>query len=81
VDDEVGSDIGAELVAELDHFAEFVRGIDVEKGEGDAAGMEGLLGETHHDGGIFADGVKHDGARKFGDDFPEDVDAFGFEDA
>ena len=67
-----------ELVAEGNHFAEFPGGVDVQEREGDAAGMEGLLGEADHDGGVFADGVEHDGVGKFCGDFADDVDGLGF---
>ena len=79
VDDEVGADFASVGVAEGDHLGELVAGVDVEEGEGDLAGEEGLLGEAEHDAGVFADGVEHDRAGELGDSLAEDGDGFGFE--
>ncbi len=78
MDDEVGADLAGVVVAEADHLRELVAGVDVEEGEGDLAGEEGLLREAQHDGGVLADGVEHDGPGELGDGLAQDGDALGF---
>jgi hypothetical protein len=80
-DEEFGADGAGHLVAEGEHLGELVAGVDVHEGEGNGAGEEGFLRETQHDGGVFADGVEHDGALELCGDLAEDVDAFGFQEA
>ena len=79
VDDQLRADRGAELVPERDHFAELVLRVDVQERKRDAARKEGLLGDPHHDGGVLADRVEHDGILKFRRYFPNDMNAFRFE--
>jgi len=79
VDDQVEAEFGGVAITKLDHFLEFVAGIDVQKREGNGAGKEGFLREAQQDGGIFADGIKQDGALAFGDNFAHDVNALRFE--
>ena len=43
------------------------------------AGIEGLLRQPQHDGGVFADGVEHHRVLELGGDLAEDVDALGLE--
>ena len=78
-DDEVEAEFGGVAVAEFEHLAEFVAGVDVEERERDGRRVEGLLRKAQHDGGVFADGVEHHRVLKLGDDLAEDVDALGLE--
>src|SRR5260370_37004232 len=43
------------------------------------SGIEGVLGQPQHHGGIFADGIEHHRPRKFRGRFPENIDTLGFE--
>jgi len=43
------------------------------------AGVEGLQGQVQHHGGVFADGIEHDGVVELGGNFPDYVDALGFQ--
>ena len=42
-------------------------------------GIEGLLRQAQHDGGILADGVEHHRVLELGRDLADDVDALGLE--
>ena len=67
------------LVAELDHLAELVGGIDVEQRKRDRARVERLLCQAEQDRRVLADGVEHHRPFEFGDDLAEDVDALGLQ--
>ena len=71
----------AELVAKRDHLAEFVGGVDVQKRKRNLAGVEGLLRQADHDGGVFADRIQHDRTLKLGYHLTHDVDGFGLQGA
>ena len=73
------AELGGVAVAKFDHFAELVAGVDVKQRERDGRGIEGLLRQAQHDGGVFADGVEHDRVLELGRDFTEDVDALRLE--
>ena len=77
-DDEVPSVVLGILVAEGDHLLEFPFGVDVHQGEGHFAGREGFLGEAHHNAGILANAIEHDGILKFGSHFANDIDGLCF---
>ena len=78
-DDELEAEFGGVAVAEFEHLAELVAGVDVKEREGNGRGVEGLLREAQHDGGVFADGVEHHRVLELGGDLAEDVDALGLE--
>src|SRR5262249_38046715 len=66
-------------VAELDHRLELPGRIDVQQGEGEPAGVERLLRQAQHDGGVLADRVEHHRPLELGGDLADDVDALGLE--
>ncbi len=55
VDDEPGADGLGHLVAELDHLAELVRGVDVQQRKRDGPRVERLLGQAQQHGRVLAD--------------------------
>lgn len=67
------------LIAELYHFLKFPFRVDVHQREGRFARGKCLLGQTHHDGRVFADAVEHHGILKFGCHFTDDVDGLCLE--
>ena len=67
------------VVAELDHLAELVGGVDVQQREGNRAGIERLLRQPQQDRRVLADRVEHHRPLELGDHLPHDVDALGFE--
>ena len=78
---QLGAHLAGHLVAEGNHFAEFEAGIHVQKRKGDGPGKECLLGQAKHDGGVFADGVKHHRPLELAGYFAKNMDALGLEHA
>ena len=72
-------DLGRIAIAELDHLAELVGGVDVQQRERNRARIERLLREPQHHRGVLADGVEHHRPLEFGDHLAQDVDALGLE--
>ena len=70
----------AEPIAELDHRPELPGRIDVQQRERQPAGVERLLRQPQHDGGVLADRIEHHRPLELGGDLADDVDALGFED-
>ena len=68
-----------EIIAELDHFAELVSGIDVQQRERNLAREKCLLRQPHHHRRIFTDRIKHHRILEFGGHFANNLDALGFE--
>ena len=68
-----------DAVAELDHFLELPRGVDVQERERDLGRIKCLAGQVHHHARVFADAVEHDRIVELGRDFANDVDALRFE--
>ena len=66
-------------IAELDHRPELPGRIDVQQREGQPSGVERLLRQPQHDGGVFADRVEHHRPLELGGDLADDVDALGLE--
>ena len=79
VNDQFRPDRRRKLVAELDHFTKLIGRIYVQKGEGNAPRIEGLLRQPDHHGRVLADGIQHDGVLKFGRDFANYLNALSFE--
>ena len=73
--EQLDAEFAGVVVAEGDHLAEFVAGVDVQQRKRDGPGVEGLLRQPQHDGGILADGVEHHRLLELGRDLAEDVDA------
>jgi hypothetical protein len=65
------------LFAQLVHGAKFPGRVDMEKREGRRGGMEGFAGQVQHHCTVLADRVQHDGLGRLGDDFTQNMDAFG----
>ena len=76
---QVEADCRAEPIAELDHLPELPGRIDVQQREGQPAGVERLLRQPQHDGGVLADRVEHHRPLELGGDLADDVDALGLE--
>ncbi len=68
-------------IAELDHRPELPRRIDVQQRERQAAGVERLLREAQHDGGVLADRIEHHRPLELGGDLADDVDALRLKDS
>ena len=79
VDDEPRADRLGHLVAELNHFAELVGGVDVEQRKRNRARMERLLRQAQHHRRVLADRIEHDRPLELRHDLAQDVDAFRFE--
>src|SRR5207249_1303000 len=62
VNDELCAHLPRVPVAELDHLAKFVRGVDVEQRKRNRSGMECLLRQSEQDGRILSDRIQHYGA-------------------
>ena len=71
--------LAAEPIAELDHRPELPGRIDVQQRERQPAGVERLLRQPQHDGGVLADRVEHHRPLELGGDLADDVDALGLE--
>ena len=69
------------LIAEGEHLGEFEAGVHVQQGKRNRRGIEGLLRQPQHDGGILADGVEHDRPLKLRGHFAQDVNALRFQQA
>ena len=67
------------LVTELDHLPEFPGCIDMKQRKRQFAGCKGFHRQMQHHGRILADGIEHHGIVAFGDHFPHDMDALGFQ--
>ena len=63
----------------LEHLGEVVARVDVQHGEREAAGAEGLLGETEKDDRVLAAREHEHGPLELGRDLAEHVDGFGLE--
>ena len=68
-------------VAELDHLAELVGGVDVEQRERDRARVERLLRQPQQDRRVLADRIEHHRPLELGHHLAHDVDAFGLQGA
>src|SRR5262249_32156357 len=79
IDEELDSTLGRDLIAKRVHVAELPRRIDVEERERQRAREEGFLRQVQHDGAVLADRIKEDRPLGLRGDFPEDLDALGFE--
>ena len=79
--DEARADGSGHLIAELDHLAKLVGGIDVEKRERDRSRVERLLRKPEHDRRVLPDRVQHHRPLEFRRHLPQDVDALGLEGA
>ena len=66
-------------IAELDHLPELPGRVDVQQREGQPAGVERLLRQPQHDGGVLADRVEHHRPLELGGHLADDVDALGLE--
>src|SRR6187402_1157385 len=66
-------------VAEGDHLAELPGGIDMEERERRLRRVERLHGEMHHDGGVLADRIEHDGMVELRHHLAHDLNAFRLE--
>ena len=78
-DQEPDLGLACHTVAELDHLPELPARVHVQQRERDGPGMKGFLGEAQHHRGILADRVQHPRVLELRCDFPDDVDALGFE--
>ena len=79
VDDQPRADGLGHLVAELDHLAELVGGVDVQQRERNRPGIEGLLRQAQQDRRVLADRIEHHRPLELGHHLAQDVDAFGFQ--
>jgi hypothetical protein len=79
VDDQPGADLGRVPIAELDHLAELVRGVDVQQRERNGPRMKRLLREAQQNRRVLADRVQHDGPLELGHHLAHDVDALGLQ--
>ena len=79
IDEQVHAGQFRHLVAQLVHRFEFPCRIDVEQRKRRRRGIESLAGQVQHDGAVLADRVEHHRLFGLGDDFPDDVDALGFQ--
>ena len=66
-------------VAELDHLAELVGGVDVQQRERNRPGIERLLRQAQQHRRVLADRVEHHRPLELGDHLADDVDALGLE--
>jgi hypothetical protein len=78
-DDQLQTELGGVAIAEFEHLAELVAGVNVQQGEGNWAGVKGFLREAEHHGGVFTDGVEHYRVLKLRGDLAEDVNALSLE--
>ena len=78
-DEEFGADFSGHAVAKGDHLVELKTGVDMEKREGNWRGIEGLLRQAKHDGGVLADRVEHYRALELGGYLTQNLDTLGLE--
>ena len=81
VDDEPRADLLGHPVAELDHLAELVGGVDVEQRKRNRTGVERLLRQPQQHRRVLADRIEHHRPFELGHDLAHDVDALGFQGA
>ena len=67
------------VVAAGEDLGEVVAGVDLEDRERDLGGVEGLLGQPHHDDGVLAAGEHQHRLLELGGDLAEDVDRLRLE--
>ena len=79
VDDQPRADLGGVAIAELDHLAELVGGVDVQQRERDRARIERLLRQPQQHRRVLADRIEHHRPLELGDHLAHDVDALGLE--
>ncbi len=79
VDDQPRADLRGVPVAELDHLAELVGGVDVQQRERNRPGIERLLRQPQQHRRVLADRVEHHRPLELGDHLAHDVDALGLE--
>ena len=68
-------------IAEGEHLGEFEAGVYMQQRKRNRRGIEGLLRQPQHDGGILADGVEHDGPLEFRSHLAQYVNALRFQQA
>ena len=73
------AELGDAPIAELDDLREVVAGVDVQEGERQLLGPEGLQREMQHDAGVLAGGEQQSRLFEFGGDLAQNVDGFGFQ--
>jgi hypothetical protein len=66
-------------VAGREHLGEVEPGVDLQDGEGDLRGVEGLLGQPHHHDRVLAAGEHQHRLLELGRDLAEDVDRLRLE--
>ncbi len=81
VDDEPRPDFRRIAIAELDHLAELVGGVDVKQRKRNRPGIERLLRQPQQHRGVLADGIQHDRPLELRHHLAHDVNGFGFEGA
>jgi hypothetical protein len=79
IDEQFHAGILRGLVAQVVHCLELPGRIDMEERKGRGRGVEGLLRQVQHHGGILADRIEHHRLFSLGDDLAHDVDAFGLQ--
>lgn len=79
MDDQLHARLFGRTFAQLVHRAELPCRIDMQQRKGRACREERLLGKVEHHGRILADRIEHHRLFGLGNDFAQDVDAFGFE--
>ena len=79
VDDEVQLELLGDPVPEGDHVPELPRRVDVQEGERESPGVEGLAGEVQEHGRVLADRIEQHRTLELRSHLADDVDAFGFE--
>ena len=79
IDQQLQAQLAGIVIAEFDHFAKLPCRVYMHQGERRLAGVKCLHRQVQHHGGVFADGIQHDGALEFGGDFSNDMDAFRFQ--
>ena len=66
-------------IAEIEHGAEIPAGGDMQAGEGQLAGREGLHGNMQDDGTVLANRIEQNGVTEARRCLPQDPDRFGFQ--
>jgi hypothetical protein len=79
VDDQPRADLRGVPIAELDHLAELVGGVDVKKREWNGTRVERFLRQAQQDRRVLADRIQHHRPLELGHHLAHDVDRFGLE--
>jgi len=79
IDEQIHARHLGHLVAQFVHRLELPRRINVEQRKRRRRRIECLAGEVQHNGAVLADRVEHHRPFGFGNDFPDNVDAFSFQ--